>query len=207
MSDAITTERCGELLDFYFGPASRPDCDLETFRTKTKSWFMRSDAFDAQIRERFEADMHAAARGELDAWKATPHGRLGLVVLLDQFPRNLNRGSAKAFANDPKALALTLEGVERGDDAAFTQGERMVFYLPAMHSEELAIQDKALALYTKLASEPTPLQPELQMALKFADRHRYIVERFGRFPHRNAALGRDSTPEEVAFLKEPNSSF
>lgn len=199
--------RCRELLDFYFGEASRPDCDLDTFRTRTKFWFMRNAATDAEIRTRFASLVESAVAGELAAWKETPLGRLGLVVLLDQFSRNLNRDSARAFDHDARALALALEGVERGDPAALTPGEKLVFYLPIMHAEDTALQARCSQLYTDLAGESAVLGPELEMAKKFALRHREIIDRFGRFPHRNKVLGRESTPEEIAFLQEPNSSF
>lgn len=208
MADSDSLEpRCRELLDFYFGEASRPDCDLETFRTRTKFWFMRNAATDTEIRTRFAPLVDRAVAGELDAWKETALGRLALVVLLDQFPRNLNRDSARAFDHDARALALTLEGVEHGDHAALTPGEKLVFYLPIMHSEEKALQARASQLYTELAGESAVLGPELDMAKKFALRHREIIDRFGRFPHRNKVLGRESTAEEIAFLQEPNSSF
>jgi len=200
--------RCRELLDFYFADAARADCDLETFKARTKYWFFRNADTDAEIRRRFESDAERAAKGELDAWKESALGRLGLVVLLDQFPRNLNRDSPRAFDNDPKALAVALDGLEHHADAEMTAGERLVFYLPLMHAEDVALQKRASELYRKLATEGNePLRPELESAYKFAERHRYIVERFGRFPHRNKAVGRESTPEEIAFLQEPNSSF
>lgn len=199
--------RCREIVDFYFGPASRSDCDLATFQTRTKMWFFRNAELDAEIRTKFAADVDAAARGELDAWRESALGRLALVVLLDQFPRNIHRDSPRAFEHDPKSLALTLEGLERGDAAQLTPGERLVFYLPVMHAEDRALQARSVELYTALASEGGPLQPDLANALKAAERHRYIVDRFGRFPHRNKALGRESTAEEIAFLSEANSSF
>lgn len=198
---------CRELLDFYFGNAARADCDLDAFKTRTKFWFMRDAATDAEIRARFAPLVDRAVAGELDAWKETPLGRLALVVLLDQFPRNLNRDSARAFDHDARALALSLEGVERGDPAALTPGEKLVFYLPIMHAENAALQARCSQLYTDLAGSSPVLGPELEMAKKFALRHREIIDRFGRFPHRNKVLGRESTPEEIAFLEEPNSSF
>jgi uncharacterized protein (DUF924 family) len=198
---------CREIIEFYFGAASRHDCEAEALQAQAKLWFFRSDETDKQIRERFGDDAERAARGELDAWKETPLGRLALIVLLDQFPRNLNRDSSKAFAQDPKARALTLEGLENGHCDVFTPGERLVFYLPLMHTEDIAMQNRSMDLYTKLANEPGPLQGVLKLSLDAADRHRFIVDRFGRFPHRNKALGRETTAEEDEFLKSPNSSF
>lgn len=203
----IPNDRCREILAHYFGEAAQPDCSLADFQSRTKLWFMRNAETDAEIGRLFLSDVEQAARGELDAWRETPLGRLALVVLLDQFPRNLNRDSARAFDHDATALAVALDGLARGDAATLTEGERMVLYLPLMHAEDVALQVRCSDLYRELAATTSVLAPELQMASKFADRHRHIVERFGRFPHRNKAVGRESTPEELAFLREPNSSF
>ncbi len=201
-------EKCHAILDYYFGEVCRDDCGLDALKQKTKFWFFRNAETDATIRARFADDVERAAKGELDAWKATPLGSLALIVLLDQFPRNLNRDSGRAFATDHKALATAMEGIERGYDASLSAGEKLVFYLPLMHSEDAKTQARGCELYQKLSTTaPAELKPELDGAYQFAERHKHIVDRFGRFPHRNKALGRESTPEELEFLTQPGSSF
>lgn len=156
-----------------------------------KRWFDKSDAFDAAIRLKFEPVHHAAARGEHDDWQASAEGALALLVLLDQFPRNLYRDSAHAFATDGKARAVARAAVEAGFHRLVEPPLRQFFVLPFEHSEDLADQDFALAVATELED------PDI---LKWAAIHRDIVARFGRFPHRNAALGRDTTADEQVFL-------
>lgn len=161
-------------------------------------WFRKDPALDADIAERFADTLASALRGELWCWRETPHGRLAEVVVLDQFSRNIHRDTARAFAADPIALVLAQEAVARGDDRALVPMERAFLYMPYMHSESRAIHDEARRLFD---------QPGLERNLDFEHRHREILERFGRYPHRNAILGRNSTPEELAFLEQPGSSF
>ena len=156
-------------------------------------WYARSDAFDAAIRLKFEPTHHAAARGEYDAWAETAEGALALLILLDQFPRNLYRGSGHQFATDGKARAIARAAVERGFDREVEPALRNFFYLPFEHSENLADQEYGVAL----CAEAGDLEN-----LKWSQLHRDIITRFGRFPHRNAALGRKTTPEEQEFLDE-----
>jgi uncharacterized protein (DUF924 family) len=158
-----------------------------------KKWFAKSDAFDEAIRLKFEPVHHAAARGEYDGWAATPETALALLILLDQFPRNLYRGSAHAFATDPKARVVARAAVDAGFDRQVEPELRNFFYLPFEHSEDITDQDYALALCTEAGDENN---------LKFAVIHRDIIVRFGRFPHRNACLGRMTTAEEQEFLDE-----
>jgi uncharacterized protein (DUF924 family) len=160
-------------------------------------WFEKDDGFDAAIRLKFEPTHHAAARGEYQGWRDTAEGALALLILLDQFPRNLYRGSAHAFATDPLARRITSEAIERGHDRATGPDLRNFFYLPYEHSEQLADQDRGVALCVTLAGETGD-----EGFLKWARIHRDIIARFGRFPHRNHALGRVTTPEEQAFLDE-----
>jgi uncharacterized protein (DUF924 family) len=161
-------------------------------------WWKVDPAFDALIRTRF-ADTHRAARAcELEPWRATPAGRLAEVIVLDQFSRNLHRGQGAAFDADPLALALAQEAVAGGHDQALPIEQRVFLYMPYMHSESPLVHARAQALFERLGRPDT---------LNFEQRHRAIVDRFGRYPHRNAALGRASTPEELAFLQEPGSSF
>jgi uncharacterized protein (DUF924 family) len=158
-----------------------------------QKWFKKNTAFDEAIGLKFEPVHHRAARGEYDAWIEDPEGCLALLILLDQFPRNLYRGSAHAFATDPKARAVALAAVERGFDRKVEPILRNFFYLPFLHSEGLADQDYGLALCTE-AGDPDNI--------KWAGLHRDIIVRFGRFPHRNRALGRKTSPEEQEFLDE-----
>jgi uncharacterized protein (DUF924 family) len=158
-----------------------------------KKWFARSDAFDAAIRLKFEPTHHAAARGEYDAWAATAEGALALLILLDQFPRNLYRGSGHAFATDGKARAVARAAIAAGFHRSVDPELRQFFLLPLEHSEDLADQDFGLAVATELGD------PDI---LKWVGIHRDIIASFGRFPHRNAALGRETTAPEQAFLDE-----
>ena len=162
-------------------------------------WFTADPAFDERLRVRFAALHASAARCELFGWRATPEGRLAEVIVLDQFSRNLYRGSPQAFACDPLALALAQEAVLRGDDQRLpTAAHKAFLYMPYMHSESARVHQEALRLFA---------QPGLEDNLRYEEMHWRIIERFGRYPHRNAVLGRPSTDEELAFLKEPGSSF
>ncbi len=160
--------------------------------------FARDDAVDSQIRERFLATWQAAQRCELSAWRASPAGRLAEIIVLDQFSRNLHRGSPLAFSQDATALALAQELVAGQHDRALPPVQRAFAYMPYMHSESPAIHEQAMVLFD---------QPGLENNLKFEVQHRDIIARFGRYPHRNAVLGRPSTAEEIAFLQQPGSSF
>jgi uncharacterized protein (DUF924 family) len=178
-----------EVLQFWFGH-------------ERKAWFEKNAAFDDEIRQRFVPVYELAAAGKLGSWMHTPAGCLALIVLLDQFPRNMFRGSAKAFAADHLARATARVILDNGWDKAMTPDERMFAYLPFEHSESLADQESCLALMQEIS-----LFPEMADLPKWAEAHLVIVRRFGRFPHRNAALGRASTPEEIEFLKQPGSGF
>jgi uncharacterized protein (DUF924 family) len=173
--------------------------DIVTFwrEAGAKRWFEKSSTFDDAIRLKFEATHHAAARGAYDAWIATPDGALALLILLDQFPRNLYRDSAHAFATDPLARNAARQAMELGHDKAFEPALRQFFYLPFTHSEDIADQDLCVSLNEAMGRETG--DPD---AAKWAIIHRDIIARFGRFPHRNRALGRVTTPEEQAFLDE-----
>ncbi|GJL90279.1 MAG: membrane protein [Minwuia thermotolerans] len=159
----------------------------------------RDSAVDAVIAERFGALNGQAARGDCDGWQSSSDGALALVITLDQFSRNLFRDSPDAWANDPKALAIATAAVDAGLDQQQPALRRFFFYLPFEHSEVLTVQERCMELFGSLDL------PETHMAA--VHRHHEIIERFGRFPHRNAVLGRESTAEEIAFLKEPNSAF
>jgi uncharacterized protein (DUF924 family) len=158
---------------------------------------------DEEIRARFGGLLERAAGGQLESWADGPRRRLSLIILLDQFPRNLFRGGARAFAFDEKALALTLSGMQSGADAALDAVERIFFYMPLQHAESLEVQEESVAAYRRLLAEaPEELRGSFAGVLDYADNHRSIIERFGRFPHRNGVLGRASTPAEEAWLRE-----
>lgn len=178
------------LLSFWF--TDGPD----SFR---QAWFMKDDAFDAACRDGFGALVVPARDGALDDWAGTPDGALALLLLLDQFPRNLFRGSAQAFASDERARAIARGAVLRdGFDRALAPAQRIFLYLPFEHGEALADQDLSVALFEGLRDHPAHAKP--QGTIDYAWRHRAVIQRFGRFPHRNAALGRKSTAEEAAWL-------
>jgi uncharacterized protein (DUF924 family) len=176
-----------EVLDFWF--AGDP-------ATHRKEWFEKSVDFDA-LCGRFSDALRDAKRGTFDHWAETPRGALALIVLLDQFSRNLHRDAPEAFAADPKARAIARVTIARNFDLALGPVERMFIYLPFEHSEHLADQDGAVRLYTLLGKE----------MVRYAEDHRAVIRRFGRFPHRNAALGRTSTDEEMDYLAQPNAGF
>ncbi len=175
-----------EVLDFWFN-------ELDNARR-----FAKDPALDAEIGARFGATLYAAMRGELDNWRDTPEGRLAEIVVLDQFSRNIGRDTPAAFSQDPQALSLAQELVRSGLDQTLAPAQRAFAYMPYMHSESALVHEQAVVLFS---------QPGLEGSLDFERRHRAIIERFGRYPHRNAILGRVSTPEEIAFLAEPGSSF
>lgn len=163
-----------------------------------RQWWIKDDDFDQLIRERFSTRHEQAARCELFDWRNTPIGRLAEIIILDQFSRNMFRGTAQAFAQDPVALVLSQETISRGADMELSPKQRSFIYLPLMHSESLLIHEQAEQLYRKLG-DPSSLEYELK--------HKRIIKQFGRYPHRNEILGRASTEEEKEFLKEPGSSF
>lgn len=163
-----------------------------------KQQFTKDGGLDESIRTRFGPTLEAAARCELFAWRTTPEGRLAEILVLDQFSRNVYRDTARAFAQDALALALAQELVAGGQDRSLPTAQRVFAYMPYMHSESALIHEQALALFA---------QPGMENNLDFERRHKAIIDRFGRYPHRNAVLGRTSTPEELAFLSEPGSSF
>jgi uncharacterized protein (DUF924 family) len=181
------------VLDFWFGkPAGAP----------RKAWFVKDPLFDEAIRARYLQLHNAAALGGLADWSGNERSALALIIVTDQFPRNLFRGSPRAFETDPMALTAAKHVVDQGWDRKMLPIERLFVYLPFEHSESLAEQERSLALY-----EPLKAFPETADAEDYPKRHWEIIKRFGRFPHRNAALGRESTAEETEFLSQPGSSF
>ena len=163
-----------------------------------KQHYAKDAVLDEGIRTRFGATLEAAARCEFFAWRATPEGRLAEVLVLDQFSRNVYRDTARAFAQDALALALSQELVASGQDRSLPLAQRSFAYMPYMHSESVLVHAQAALLFA---------EPGLEDTLRFELRHKEIIDRFGRYPHRNALMGRSSTPEELVFLSEPGSSF
>jgi uncharacterized protein (DUF924 family) len=180
----ITTPEA--VLAWWFAPTTKP------------KWFNGGEAFDEEVRLTLGSLFERAARGDLDDWAAATPGLLALVILFDQVPRNIHRGTPRAFATDERALALATLAVDRGLDQGLSVDERLFVYLPFEHAENQADQERSVALFRAMGN---------QFYLDFAIAHRDVIARFGRFPHRNASLGRASTAEELAFLQEPGSSF
>ena len=166
-------------------------------------WFRKDDGFDDAIRSRFLPSVEAALAGQLVHWAATPDGLLALLILLDQFPRNLFRGKARAFAGDEQARKLTAKALKQGWDKSLLAVEKLFIYLPLEHSESLADQEHSVRLFTALAAQ----HPGCDGFLDYAGRHHEVIARFGRFPHRNAAFGRVSTTDEAVYLAQPGSGF
>lgn len=186
------------ILEHWFGTA-----DLKTKILPRKEWFSKDPAFDEALQKQFGPDIEKAAAGELDTWRASPGSCLALCVLLDQFPRNVFRGTARAFATDALALTHALYALDHGYDLEVAPVPRWFFFLPLEHAESLERQEDALKRF-KALGEGTPAWTQ---AVEAAEKHRSIIERFGRFPGRNEILGRESTPEELEFLKTEGSSF
>lgn len=173
------------------------------FKENSKNWFVKSDGFDDQIKSNFLEIHSELSAGEHQDWKADPHSMLAMIIVLDQFPRNMFRNDKKSFASDPPALSLAREMVAKGFDKKLTPIERVFVYLPFEHSEDIEDQEKSVRLFAELKAG----DENLDSYWDFAKRHYEIILKFKRFPHRNQILGRKSTPEEIEFLKEPGSAF
>lgn len=192
--------------EFWFG---KPPLSPEQLHRRMQIWFgngitpEQQQHLDESIRSRYERLMAQAAAGELASWADGPRRRLSLILLLDQFPRNIYRGTARAYAYDDQALELALTGMQSGADAALDPVERIFFYMPLQHAEAREAQDESVAAYRRLLREvPESLKDVFQDSLNHAERHRDVIERFGRFPHRNQTVGRPTTPQEVVYLRE-----
>jgi uncharacterized protein (DUF924 family) len=193
------------VLSFWFGEL---DADGLATPDVQRRWFTKDDAFDAQLRREF-LDDHAAIAGEQrEHWLVDPRGRLAYIIVLDQFSRNMFRGTPKMFASDPQALRAAKGGIDKGADKALALAERQFLFMPFMHSESLEDQDRCVELFTATRDEQAGRAREfVDFSLRYANMHRDIIAKFGRFPHRNAILGRATTPEEAKFLEGPNSGF
>ena len=207
VSAADGFEEISGVLRFWFGDLHEgelPD------KEKQMAWWMKSEEFDDLVRQRFEKYVLLAEKGDLSHWLKTPLGTVAFIIVVDQFPRNIYRDTSGAFLRDALALRACLEGIEKEFDQGLHPMHRAFFYLPLMHSEDPEIQRLSIEKYSALENEYAP-HPEIRETLAcstdFAGRHSDIIKRFGRYPHRNSVLGRESTPEETEFLKEPGSSF
>ncbi|NJR50786.1 MAG: DUF924 domain-containing protein [Leptolyngbyaceae cyanobacterium CSU_1_3] len=185
------------ILTFWFGEMAE-----NALLKPRKVWFTKHSEFDEAVRSQFQIAHEQAATGQFDGWQGSAQGCLALVLLLDQFPRNMFRGQPESFASDAKALSVAQLAIAQGFDCLLPPVQRQFLYFPLEHSENLEHQNQAVALFHQFVENP-----DLQETYDYAIRHREIIQRFGRFPHRNQILGRDSTPEEVEFLKQPGSSF
>lgn len=193
------------VLGFWFGDSQD---DAEVAREKSALWWKKSEDTDKLIWAKFEHRVQQAVRGELRDWLGSSRGRLASIILIDQFCRNIYRNTPQAFAHDEQALAWTLSGLDEGVDNELRPIERIFFYLPLEHSENLGHQQRCVELCAQLlAAVPDTARDTFAGFLDFAERHKAVIERFGRFPHRNDILGRESTQEEIEFLRTPGSSF
>jgi len=193
------------VLAFWFGATGSA---TEVAGRQSKLWFGKSPANDRAVVDRFSATLTAATAGQLDHWGRTPRGQLALVIVLDQFPHHVHRDQPQAFSTDPQALALSLAALASGEDRQLAPVERVFLYLPLEHAESLDLQERSVSLYEQLAHEAAADELALFGGfLDYARKHRDVVARFCRFPHRNEILGRPSTPDEVEFLKQPGSRF
>ena len=208
-SDATITDedqlRIDEVIRFWFREQklSAPQID-----ERMDVWFGEDDGFDFECKKRFAGDVAAASDGRLDHWAGNPHGRLALILILDQFRRNIFRNTADAFSHDRSALKLCVEGAMAKADQGLTPIQRVFFYMPLQHAESRKVQAKSVELFSKLAAAVSPTYREtFETILQFAELHRDIVEQFGRFPHRNKLLNRENTPEEDEYLSGETPDF
>ena len=189
-------------------PAARDVLEFWFDTAQKVHWFEKNAAFDAQIRSRFGGLHHQAADGELDSWTLEPESWLALLIMLDQFSRNLYRDDARAYAADAKVCNILLPGLARGDDKQLSTIQRVFVYVPLEHAEDLNLQNRAIDMFTQLSKDVSlDDRPTYLNFLDYARRHRDIIARFGRFPHRNQVMGRVSTAAELAYLAEPSAGF
>jgi uncharacterized protein (DUF924 family) len=199
------SDRIEDVLDFWFGELNELGCSSPEHRRR---WWTKSDAFDEAIKGHFLTDYEAIAAGDWDTWRNTARGTLAYIIVLDQFSRNMFRGTANMFVADELAREACSEGLDAGFDAELEFDERVFFYLPLEHSESMKHHHRSIELLSGLVDGcAESLEADARNYLDFAKQHKTIVERFGRFPHRNETLGRASTPEEIEFLEEPGSAF
>ncbi len=208
MDATITDEdqsRIQRILAFWFKEQalSAPQIDR-----RMETWFSEDPIFDHEIEKTFSNDIEAACEGKLNHWAAEPHGRLALILLIDQFRRNIFRNTPDAFSMDKLALKLCVEGAMEKKDRGLTPIQRVFFYMPLQHAESRKVQAKSVELYNRLANAVSPTERETFLTIaQFAELHKDIIDQFGRFPHRNKLLGRENTPEEAEYLAGDSPDF
>lgn len=195
-----------DVLRFWLG-ACPPD--TQAMKAVRPQWFQKKKSFDDEIRNRFGTVIEAAAQGQLQDWARDAEGRLALIIVLDQFRRNVYRNDPRSYSADPMALELALEGIELGHDQAVAPMARAFFYLPLEHAENIAMQERSVQLFTALLDDPAAqdVRDYLEQSLDYAHRHHEVIAKFGRFPHRNAALNRESGAAERDYLAQPGAGF
>lgn len=195
------------ILEFWFGSVNISD-NQQTAKQQAKLWWSKDDAVDKEIQHRFEPTLKALLTGHYSNWFETPQGRLAAIIVLDQFSRNMYRNSAHAFSQDSLALYWTLEGIRQGDDKKLSPLQKVFFYLPLEHCEQLSMQNLAIEKFEQLAANSYQGFADLaQGFLDFAHQHHAVISQFGRFPHRNALLSRTSSAEELEYLAKPGAGF
>lgn len=193
------------ILDFWLGESLD---DFQIIEQKSSLWWRKDDELDREIESTFSAALESLIARQLTAWKQDAESLLAMIILADQFSRNIYRNNEKAFAQDDLALALTLEGLESRIDLKLGTVQRIFFYLPLEHSESMAMQDRSVEMFEQLYdSSAENIRQKMKGNLDYAISHREVIEKFGRFPHRNAILGRESSSEEIEYLKQPGSGF
>ena len=203
--EAEESPRSEDVREFWFGGADPNDADLEE---RIDFWFAAGPDVDAEIVRRFGVAVRSALSGRLDSWRISPPGCLALVILLDQFPRNIHRGKPGAYSGDAKACALSLDAIDREADRALSVLERAFLYLPLQHAEDGDVQRRSVDMFKALRDESSGgLRTCMKRFLASARTHRDIIQRFGRFPHRNEILGRECTRAEIEFLRAPAAPF
>jgi len=198
-------DRIEKILEFWFGTFPNAWTGDES---RYDMWFNNGAAYDSEIFSAFGTDYFRAVKGELDSWTESARGRLALIILLDQFSRHIHRGAAESFAQDEKSQQLCIEGISAGDDLNLHPVERSFFYLPLEHAEDMQRQNLSIEAFTRLIQDvPEQYRKPFEGSLEWAEKHRYVIEQFGRFPELNEILGRESTQEEIAFMKEGKFLF
>ena len=198
-------DRIEKILEFWFGTFPNAWTGDES---RYDMWFKNGAAYDAEIFSTFGGDYFRAVEGQLDSWQDSPRGRLALIILLDQFSRHIHRGNPEAFAQDQKAQRLCMDGISAGDDQNLHPVERSFFYLPLQHAEDIERQRLSLQAYEQLVLDmPEPYREPFKATFEWARKHFFVIEKFGRFPELNETLGRQSTEEEVEFIKDGEYSF
>lgn len=197
------------VLEFWFGEdASQPRSAKDIAQQQSKLWWSKNETIDQEILQRFEPTLKALLTGHYNSWFETPQGRLAAIIVLDQFSRNMYRDNAHAFTQDSLGLHWALQGIRQGDDKKLTPLQRVFFYLPLEHCEQLNMQNLAIEKFEQLVADAPASFADLAKGFAdYAHQHQQVIARFGRFPHRNSLLNRDSTSEELDYLAQPGSGF